>query len=61
MRREGETRDRATLLRPPEADPEKAPIETVVEVTALGVLGPVGTRPPPEARRLIKAAVMDDG
>lgn len=32
---------RATLLRPPPDDPNKAPIENVLEVTELGVLGPV--------------------
>ena len=33
--------DRPTLLRPPEPDDSKAPIENVLEVTELKVLGPV--------------------
>ena len=33
--------DRPTLLRPPPNDPDKAPIENVLEVTELAVLGPV--------------------
>lgn len=33
--------DRSTLLRPPPDDPNKAPIENVLEVTELAVLGPV--------------------
>ncbi|KAK0730043.1 thioesterase-like superfamily-domain-containing protein [Lasiosphaeris hirsuta] len=32
--------DRPTLLRPPPPDPSKAPIENVLEVTELAVLGP---------------------
>lgn len=32
---------RTTLLRPPEPDPNKAPIEHTVEVTPLAVLGEV--------------------
>ncbi|KAF5130847.1 Acyl-coenzyme A thioesterase 8 [Metarhizium anisopliae] len=32
--------ERSTLLRPPPADPNKAPIENVLEVTEVGVLGP---------------------
>jgi hypothetical protein len=32
---------RTTLLRPPEPDPNKAPIENTVEVTPLAVLGEV--------------------
>lgn len=35
--------ERSTLLRPPPADPNKAPIENVLEVTEVGVLGPVST------------------
>ncbi|KAG5922902.1 hypothetical protein E4U42_005157, partial [Claviceps africana] len=31
--------DRSTLLRPPPPDPGKAPIENVLEVTEVGVLG----------------------
>ncbi|QPH04133.1 hypothetical protein C2857_000866 [Epichloe festucae Fl1] len=31
--------ERSTLLRPPPADPDKAPIENVLEVTEVGVLG----------------------
>jgi hypothetical protein len=34
--------ERVTLLRPPEPDPNKAPIENALEVTQLGVIGPVG-------------------
>lgn len=33
--------DRPTLLRQPPPDPTKAPIENVLEVTELAVLGPV--------------------
>lgn len=33
--------DRPTLLRPPEPDKNKAPIENVLEVTELKALGPV--------------------
>lgn len=33
--------ERTTLLRPPPNDESKAPIENVLEVTELGVLGPV--------------------
>lgn len=33
--------ERPTLLRPPEPDPKKAPIENVLEVTELAALGPV--------------------
>lgn len=36
--------ERTTLLRPPPDDPNKAPIENVLEVTELGVLGPVSDR-----------------
>ncbi|GKT96151.1 acyl-CoA thioesterase II [Colletotrichum tofieldiae] len=32
---------RSTIIRPPPDDPNKAPIENVLEVTELGVLGPV--------------------
>lgn len=32
---------RTTLLRPPETDPNKAPVENTVEVTPLAVLGEV--------------------
>ena len=32
---------RSTLLRQPPPDPNKAPIENVLEVTELAVLGPV--------------------
>lgn len=35
---------RTTLLRPPEPDANKAPIENTVEVTPLAVLGPVRRR-----------------
>lgn len=33
--------ERVTILRPPEPDPKKAPIENVLEITELSVLGPV--------------------
>lgn len=33
--------DRPTLIKPPPEDPNKAPIENVLEVTELAVLGPV--------------------
>ncbi|KAI9903662.1 hypothetical protein N3K66_000191 [Trichothecium roseum] len=32
--------ERVTILRPPEPDPKKAPIENVLEITELSVLGP---------------------
>lgn len=32
---------RSTLVRPPPADPDKAPIENVLDVTEVGVLGTV--------------------
>lgn len=35
--------ERPTLLRAPEPDATKAPIENVLEVTELKVLGPVST------------------
>lgn len=35
---------RTTLLRPPEPDPNKSPIENTVEVTPLAVLGEVRRR-----------------
>ena len=35
--------DRPTLLKPPEWDPNKAPIENVLDVTELAVLGPVSS------------------
>lgn len=38
--------ERTTLLRPPPPDPNKAPIENVLEVTELAILGPVRTRGP---------------
>lgn len=37
--------DRATLLKVPPEDPNKSPIENVVEVTELSVLGPVSVVP----------------
>ncbi|KAL7930042.1 thioesterase-like superfamily domain-containing protein [Trichoderma chlorosporum] len=55
---------RTTLLRPPEPDPSKAPIENTVEVTPLGVLGAdlfTNTRPlwlPPGARGVYGGAVI---
>ena len=42
--------DRTTLLRPPPADPNKSPIENVLDVTELAVLGPVSRR-----RRLLSS------
>jgi hypothetical protein len=33
--------ERTTLVRPPPEDPNKSPIENVLEVTELAVLGPV--------------------
>ncbi|GKT42421.1 acyl-coenzyme A thioesterase 8 [Colletotrichum spaethianum] len=36
---------RSTIIRPPPDDPNKAPIENVLEVTELGVLGPVSLGP----------------
>lgn len=56
--------DRTTILRPPEPDPSKAPIENVLEVTELGVLGPdifTNTRQPwhpPGARGIYGGAVI---
>lgn len=41
--------ERTTLLRPPPPDPNKAPIENVLEVTELAVLGPVCPLPPSQA------------
>jgi hypothetical protein len=32
---------RATIMKPPPDDPSKAPIENILEITELGVLGPV--------------------
>ncbi|KAH6605166.1 acyl-CoA thioesterase II [Trichoderma cornu-damae] len=55
---------RTTLLRPPEPDPNKAPIENTVEVTPLAVLGEdifTNTRPlwlPPGARGVYGGAVI---
>ncbi|RFU75834.1 acyl- thioesterase ii [Trichoderma arundinaceum] len=55
---------RTTLLRPPEPDPNKAPIENTVEVTPLEVLGEdifTNTRPlwlPPGARGVYGGAVI---
>ncbi|PNP49809.1 hypothetical protein THARTR1_09577 [Trichoderma harzianum] len=55
---------RTTLLRPPEPDASKAPIENTVEVTPLAVLGPdifTNTRPlwlPPGARGVYGGAVI---
>lgn len=37
--------ERTTLLRPPPNDKSKAPIENALEVTELGVLGPVRLHP----------------
>lgn len=56
--------NRATLLRPPPPDPNKAPIENVLEVTELAVLGPnifTNTRKPwhpPGARGIYGGAVI---
>ncbi|GAB1311605.1 acyl-CoA thioesterase [Madurella fahalii] len=56
--------DRPTLLRPPPDDPNKAPIENVLEVTELAVLGPnifTNTRQPwhpPGARGIYGGAVI---
>ncbi|KAL2757823.1 hypothetical protein ACRALDRAFT_1061112 [Sodiomyces alcalophilus JCM 7366] len=55
---------RATLLRPPPDDPEKSPIENVLEVTELAVLGQdlfTNARPqwlPPGARGIFGGAVI---
>ena len=55
---------RTTLVRPPEPDSSKAPIENVLEVTELGVLGPdifTNTRQPwhpPGARGIYGGAVI---
>ncbi|KAH7316631.1 acyl-CoA thioesterase II [Stachybotrys elegans] len=60
MSREG----RVTLIRPPPPDPNKAPIESVLEVTELAVLGPdiyTNTRQPwlpPNARGIFGGAVI---
>ncbi|KAL2117799.1 hypothetical protein VTJ04DRAFT_7459 [Mycothermus thermophilus] len=56
--------DRPTLLRPPEDDPDKAPIENALEVTELAVLGPnifTNTRRiwhPPGARGIYGGSVI---
>ncbi|GAO15439.1 hypothetical protein UVI_02056810 [Ustilaginoidea virens] len=56
--------ERPTLLRQPPADPGKAPIENVLEVTAVGVLGPdifTNTRKawvPPGARGIYGGTVI---
>ncbi|KAK3985700.1 acyl-coenzyme A thioesterase 8 [Cladorrhinum sp. PSN332] len=56
--------DRSTLLRPPPPDPNKAPIENVLEVTELAVLGPnifTNTRKPwhpPGARGIYGGSVI---
>ncbi|KAK0703036.1 thioesterase-like superfamily-domain-containing protein [Lasiosphaeria miniovina] len=56
--------DRTTLLRPPPPDPSKAPIENVLEVTELAVLGPDiftnARKPwhPPGARGIYGGAVI---
>ncbi|KAG5981433.1 hypothetical protein E4U55_002937 [Claviceps digitariae] len=56
--------DRATLLRPPPPDPSKAPIENVLEVTEVGVLGKdlfTNTRKawtPPAARGIYGGTVI---
>ncbi|KAK0671201.1 putative acyl-coenzyme A thioesterase [Cercophora samala] len=56
--------NRATLLRPPPPDPNKAPIENVLEVTELAVLGPNiftnARKPwhPPGARGIYGGAVI---
>ncbi|CAG9995079.1 unnamed protein product [Clonostachys byssicola] len=56
--------DRPTLLRPPEPDPNKSPIEHVLEVTELAVLGPdifTNTRlpwQPPGARGIFGGVVI---
>ncbi|OIW30862.1 Thioesterase/thiol ester dehydrase-isomerase [Coniochaeta ligniaria NRRL 30616] len=56
--------DRPTLMRPPPEDPNKSPIENVLEVTELAVLGPnifTNTRQPwhpPGARGIYGGAVI---
>ncbi|EON95927.1 putative acyl- thioesterase ii protein [Phaeoacremonium minimum UCRPA7] len=56
--------DRPTLLKPPQWDPNKAPIENVLDVTELAVLGPnifTNTRQPwhpPGARGVYGGAVI---
>ncbi|KAK1763553.1 Thioesterase/thiol ester dehydrase-isomerase [Phialemonium atrogriseum] len=56
--------DRPTLVKPPPEDPNKAPIENVLDVTELGVLGPnifTNTRKPwqpPGARGIYGGAVI---
>ena len=42
-----ESDEGATLLKPGPKDPNKAPIENVLEVTEMGVLGPVSFQFPP--------------
>ncbi|KAI8306915.1 Acyl-coenzyme A thioesterase 8 [Colletotrichum sp. SAR11_59] len=55
---------RSTIVRPPPEDPNKSPIENVLEVTELGVLGPdifTNTRQPwhpPGARGIFGGAVI---
>ncbi|OLN96507.1 Acyl-coenzyme A thioesterase 8 [Colletotrichum chlorophyti] len=55
---------RSTIIRPPPDDPNKSPIENVLEVTELGVLGPdifTNTRQPwhpPGARGIFGGAVI---
>ncbi|KAG9236102.1 acyl-CoA thioesteras-like protein II [Amylocarpus encephaloides] len=56
--------DRTTLVRPPPVDPTKSQIENVLELTALGQIGPdmfTNTRPlwhPPGARGIYGGAVI---
>jgi hypothetical protein len=45
MSQEGGT-NRPTLVRPAPEDPDKAPIENVLDVLELGVFGPVSPSPP---------------
>lgn len=40
-----ETHEGSTLIKPPPKDPNKAPIENVLEVTEMAVLGPVRNAP----------------
>lgn len=55
MSQEGGT-NRPTLVRPAPEDPDKAPIENVLDVLELGVFGPVSAPVPPDIRILSPAA-----
>lgn len=43
---------RPTIMKPPPDDPSKAPIENILEITQLSVLGPVRSHPTTHIYRL---------